>query len=179
VGSGCNWYGKAIDDKDAPAARAWNGVLSNGPYDIISWNAMTLHWWSPGQPDRCPDDSVARCITQAAEHVKHAAPRTTLLWVRCTPIRTNQADGTPTLDNPANARVVKFNAIVDEVMRRQNIPVIDLYAIAEKQLATVRKGSQDTVHWSQDVSRLFADAIIQEIEKQLAARKTAPPASPR
>lgn len=179
VGSGCNWYGKAIDDKDATAARAWNGVLSNGPYDVISWNAMTLHWWTPGQPERCPEDSVARCIGQAAQHIRRAAPGTRLIWIRCTPIRANREDGVPTLDNPGNARIVRFNAIVDEVMKQQGIPEVDLYAIAVKQLSTVRNGSQDTVHWSTEVSRLFAQAIVEEIEKQLAAKAAAPPANAR
>jgi hypothetical protein len=37
----------------------------------------------------------------------------------------------------------------------------------EQQLSTVRKGSQDTVHSEADVSRLFGDAIIKEIEQRL------------
>ena len=35
-----------------------------------------------------------------------------------------------------------FNKIVDEVMQREGVPEVDLYAIAEKQLHTVRKGSR-------------------------------------
>ena len=167
VGSGCSWYGKPLDDKDSTAARAWNGVLANGPYDVVSWNPMTLHWWTPGMPDRCPEPSLAVCMTQAVEHVKRTAPKTRFIWVRCTPIRANRDDGSPTFDNPGNARIVRFNAIADDVMKQRGVPEVDLYAIAEKQLHTVRNGSQDTVHWNAEVSRLFANAIIQEIEKCL------------
>jgi hypothetical protein len=137
---------------------------------VISWNAMTLHWWSPKMADRCPEDSLAARVTETVEHLKQVAPKTRLIWARCTPIRSNMDDGTPILDNPENARMVRFNKIVDEVMRREGIAEVDLYAIAEKQLSTVPKGSQDTVHWGKDVSRLFAEAIIKEIEKGLAAK---------
>lgn len=171
VGSGCSWYGKSLGDKDSTAVRAWKGVLSNGPYDVVSWNAMTLHWWSPNQSNRCPENALAGCAAEAVEHLKKTVPKTRFIWVRCTPIRSNLADGTPTLDNPENARMVKFNTIVDEVMKKQGIPEIDLYAIAEKQLHTVHKGSLDTVHWGTEVSRLFADAIIKEVEKLLPAPK--------
>ncbi|MEI6645729.1 MAG: SGNH/GDSL hydrolase family protein [bacterium] len=167
VGSGCSWYGKALGDKDSTTVRSWKGVLSNGPYNVISWNAMTLHWWSPSQSNRCPESALALCATEAVEHLKQVAPKTKLIWVRCTPIRSNLVDGTPTLDNPNNALMVKFNAIVDKVMEKQGIPEVDLYAIAEKQLNTIKPGSQDSVHWNQDVSRLMATEIIKEIEKAL------------
>ncbi len=178
VGSGCSWYGKSLGDKDSTAARAWKGVLSNGPYDVVSWNAMTLHWWSPSQSNRCPESALAMCATEAVEHLKKTVFKTQFIWVRCTPIRSNLADGTPTLDNPDNARMVTFNAIVDEVMKRHGIPEVDLYSSAVKQLHTVKKGSQDTVHWGAEVSRLFADAIIMEIEKHLPASRGCVPLAP-
>jgi hypothetical protein len=177
VGSGCSWYGKPLDDKDSTAARAWNGVLSNGPYDVVSWNAMTLHWWTPGMPERCPEGSLAARMAEAVEYVKRTAPKARFIWVRCTPIRASREDGSPTLDNPGNERIVRFNAIVDDVMKQQEIPEVDLYAIAAQQLHTVRNGSQDTVHWSAEVSRLFADAIIREIDKCLPEKPAGKPAS--
>ena len=67
--------------------------------------------------------------------------------------------------------MVKFNKTVDEGRRmREGIPEVDLYAIAEHQLHTVGKESQDTVHWGTDVSRRFAEAIIKEIERRLPAK---------
>lgn len=170
VGSGCCWYGKSLKEKDSTVARAWKGVLSNGPYDVVSWNAMTLHWWSPKQSNRCPQESLASCATEAVEYLKQIAPKTKFIWIRCTPIRSNLEDGTPTFDNADNARMVAFNAIVDDVMKKQHIPEVDLYAIAEKQLHTVKKGSQDSVHWGSEVSSLFGDAIIGEIEKLLPVK---------
>ena len=89
------------------------------------------------------------------------------IWIRCTPWRAIQPDGTQTLDGPFNERIVKYNSIVDTVMKKEGIPEVDLYAIAEKQSLAPVKGSPDFRHWWPEVSKLFADAIIKEIEAQL------------
>jgi len=99
--------------------------------------------------------------------LKQTAPSTKFIWVRCTPYRALQPDGTHTLDNPCNARIVKYNGIVDSVINKEGLPEVDLYAIAENQIHTVSKGSPDLVHWGPEVSRLFAAAIIKAIEAQL------------
>ncbi|SMP68926.1 hypothetical protein SAMN06265222_111133 [Neorhodopirellula lusitana] len=171
VGSGVEWYGKDINEPDAVAAKAWTGVLSHGPYDVISWNAMTLHWWHTEQTQRCPEDSLARNIGDAVDFLKKHAPDTDLIWVRCTPIRANLADGTPSLDNPNNERVTRYNQMVDEVMHQKGIPEVDLNPIAAKQLHTISKGSNDTLHWGLDNSRLFAHAIVEQIELTLVKRQ--------
>lgn len=44
---------------------------------------------------------------------------------------------------------------------------VDLYALAERQLDTVPTGSKDSVHWNAAVSRLFAEAIVAEVERAL------------
>ena len=169
---GGTWFGsEALKDGDKAAAKiAWRGVFSNGPYDVISWNSMTLHMWSPKQAWRCPEESIVPNFSNMVEFLKAEAPKTQFIWVRCTPVRAIQADGTQKLDGPDNERMVKYNGIVDTVMKKEGIPEVDLYAIAEKQSLASFKGSQDNVHWGPEVSKLFADAIIKEIETQLAMK---------
>jgi len=166
---GGTWFGSdALKDGDkTPAKIAWKGVFSNGPYDVISWNSMTLHMWSPKQAWRCPEESIVPNFSNMVEFLKDEAPKTHFIWVRCTPVRAIQSDGTQTLDGPDNERMVKYNDIVDTVMKKEGIPEVDLYAIAEKQSLASFKGSQDNVHWGPEVSKVFADAIIKEIETQL------------
>ena len=172
VGGG--WFAWDIKGDDFPPLRSWAGVLSNGPYDVVSWNSMTLHMWAPNMPTRCPEESIVPNFTRMVDFLKTSAPNTKLIWIRCTPWRAIQADGAQTLEGPFNERIVKYNGIADTVMKKAGIPEVDLYAIAEKQSLVSLKGSQDCLHWGQEVSKLFADAIIKEIETQLA-KKDRPP----
>ena len=176
---GGTWFGPdALKDGDkAPAKIAWKGVFSNGPYDVISWNSMTLHMWSPKQAWRCPEESIVPNFSDMLKFLKAEAPKTQFIWIRCTPVRAIQPDGTQTLDGPDNERMVKYNRIVDTVMKKERIPEVDLYAITESQSLAPFKGSQDNLHWGPEVSKLFADAIIKEIEKALVAKHAKPTAN--
>ena len=130
---------------------------------------MTLHMWNLNQAWRCPEESLEPNMLEMTEFLQKNFPETKFIWVRCTPVRNNLPDGTPVLENPANDRGVRDNRIVDGVMKKRGIPEVDLYAIAVSRLGTIRKGWADTVHWDSATSKLFADAIIREMEKALAS----------
>lgn len=167
---GGTWFGKdAVKGENSDPKRGWRGVFSHGPYDVVSWNAMTLHMWNLNQAWRCPEESLEPNMLEMTEFLQKNFPETKFIWVRCTPVRNNLPDGTPVLENPANDRVVRYNRIVDGVMKKRGIPEVDLYAIAVSRLGTIRKGWADTVHWDSATSKLFADAIIREMEKALAS----------
>ena len=163
---GGKWFGDEWKGPDALAKRAWKGVLSNGPYDVISWNSMTLHMWN-GYPGRCDEATYPQAMTEMLEYVQKSAPESSLIWVRCTPWRTAPASGRPTLDPVKNDRIVRLNEAADKIMAAHNVPEVDLYSLCLKRMDTVKDGSQDTVHWSGDVSREMAAEIIKEIEKSL------------
>ncbi|MFZ4777931.1 MAG: SGNH/GDSL hydrolase family protein [Terrimicrobiaceae bacterium] len=154
---------------DAPLKRAWRGVLSNGPYDVVSWNATTLHQWDP--PDRAPEDSYVSNMTEIVSWLKKIAPDTRFIWIRSTPVRTTPKEGRPTLINEINERNIRFNKMTDEIMAKYGIPEVDLYGLCETKLDTVPAGSQDSAHWNKDVSREMADLIIKEIEKNLSEKQ--------
>lgn len=168
---GGTWFGAdSVKGDDAAPKRAWRGVYANGPYDVVSWNAMTLHMWNTNL-SRCPEESLEPNMTEMVKFIKGLSPATTLLWVRCTPWRNIRPDGTQEINNPVNDRIVRYNKIVDGVMEAMNVPEIDLYAIAEGQMGTVPVGSKDVLHWNNEVSKLFAAAISKRIEEALAAKK--------
>jgi len=154
----------AVRGANSAMKRAWNGILSNGPYDVITWNAMTLHMWNPDMPERSPDDTYVANMTEVVEHIRATAPETKFIWVRCTPFTTPVEGGPSVVNMEKSRRLIKRNAETDEIMRAHGIPEVDLYDLAEKNLD---KASKDGVHWEQSASRLMAEEIIKEIEKVL------------
>lgn len=154
----------SVKGENSKVKTAWTGVLSNGPYDVISWNSMTLHMWKPDAPERCLESNHADNVAEVIDHIRKTSPGSKLIWVRCTPYTTAVAGGPILLDTKKSERLVKFNKITDEVMARYAIPEVDLYALCEHNLD---KASKDGVHWNADASRLMAEEISKEIEKNL------------
>lgn len=162
------WVGggtDAMEGENATGKRGWKGVLSNGPYTVVTWNSMSLHSWP--KPDRCPEDNYAERMTRSVAFITATAPNTKFIWIRSTPWRTTPDTGTPTLNTAENERIIRFNKMTDEIMAKQGIPEVDLYALCKTNLDTVAKGSKDSVHWNQDVCKLMATEIIKEIEKKI------------
>ncbi len=146
VGGG--WLDPAdVSTEGSKIKQAWKGIFSHGPYDVVSWNSMTLHMWTPNLPQRCPEESLAPNMTEMVRFLQAEAPKTRFLWIRCTPIRKLQDDGTSTIDNPGNDRVVKYNAIVDNVMNEFGIPEVDLYGLCVENMKQVPLHCRDTLHW--------------------------------
>ncbi|HEY3330612.1 MAG TPA: SGNH/GDSL hydrolase family protein [Capsulimonadaceae bacterium] len=170
VGGG--WFEYDIKGDNFPALRAWDGVLANGPYDVVTWNAMTLHMWN-GMPGRCSEDKYPGYMTQVVEHLQTVAPKTKFIWVRCTPWRTTPTEGRPGLAPERNDVIVRLNKATDEVMTKHGIPEVDLYSMALTKFDTIPTGSQDALHWNGDVSREFADEIAKCIEPRLPAKHMA------
>ena len=167
---GGSWFGNdAVRGKNPTAKIAWEGVLSNGPYDLISWNSMTLHMWANNDKGRCIEETYPAQMTRVVEHLKKTAPDSKVIWIRCTPV-TTAVEGKPNIirveetERWKTERIIKFNKMTDEIMGKYGIPEVDLYALCEKNLD---KASKDGVHWNADASNLMAAAIILEIEKQL------------
>ena len=157
----------SVEGRNSQGERALSGVLSNGPYDVVTFN-FGLHWWP--HPQRSPEDKYVAQMTKLVEHLKKTAPATKFVWIRTTPWRTTPAEGKPSLDNEQNQRIIRFNKMTDEIMATHGIPEVDLYGLCEKKLDTVAAGSKDAVHWNQEVSRLMAEEIVKEIEKCLATK---------
>lgn len=59
------WVGGGTDNMEGETAagkRAWKGVLSNGPYTVVTWNSMSLHSWP--KPERCAEETYAEIMTK-------------------------------------------------------------------------------------------------------------------
>jgi len=169
--TGGGWIGNgAAKGPNSDAKRAWTGVLSNGPYDAVSWNAMTLHMWN-GAPGRVDEASFPELMEEMTSFVQGSAPNTKFIWIRCTPWRTTPDVGRPGIDPSHNDRIVRLNKAVDKIMAKHGIPEVDLYSLCAKRFDTLPDGYKDALHWNENVSREMADLIIPELEKALAAKR--------
>ena len=164
VGGG--WFEFDIKGDDFPALRGWDGVLSNGPYDVVTWNSSTLHTWN-GSPGRCTEEKYPANMTKVLEHIQKAVPDTKLIWIRCTPWRTTPDTGRPTFLKEKNDPIIRLNKLTDKIMAKHGVPEVDLYALCETKFDALPEGSKDSVHWPNEVCALMADEIIKEIEKVL------------
>ncbi len=150
---------------NSPLERALTGVLSNGPYDAVTFN-FGLHWW-PHDGRYSTDEKYVAEMTKVVALMQKVAPETKFIWNRTTPWRTTPEDATPTLETPQNERIMHVNQLADRIMNEHGIPTIDLYSIAAAKLDTITRSSKDSVHWPRDVSALFATEMAEEIDRQL------------
>lgn len=166
---GGTWFGPGVakgGEKSKPAT-AWQGIASHGPYDIVTFNPQTLHWWNFKFKDRCSEAYLADTLQFYFDCIRKNMPAAKIIWIRCTPRRSLLPDGSSTLDNKEDRRIRKFNAICDEVVAKNKIPSVDLYAVAVKHLPNVKKYWKDPVHWDRACADDFAKAICVEIDKIL------------
>ena len=56
---------------------------------------------------------------------------------------------------------------IDPATMKEGIPEVDIYAIAEAQMQNSGKAGPDVLHGGPALSKLFAAAIIKDIEAQL------------
>lgn len=150
---------------DSEVKRAWEGALSEGPYDVITWNPMGLHMWGPDhQAVRTPEDQYPQMIKELVEHHLSVQPtKTTLFWVSTTP-RTSYNETDQSLngiDEASNHYIELFNGISSDVMVANGVPQIDLYGLC---LQNLDKARSDGVHWNPDMYKIMADYIISQID---------------
>ncbi len=167
VGGG--WFEFDNKGTEFPAIQAWDNVMANGPYDVVSWNAMTLHMWN-GSPGRCSEEKYPGYMTRMVEHLQTSFPKTKFIWIRCTPWRTTPKDGPVGLDPVHNDVIVKLNKLTDDIMIKHGVPEVDLYTFCLTKFDTIPNGSQDALHWPQEVAKQQADLINPVIDAQLPAK---------
>lgn len=166
---GGTWFGPGVikDGEKSKPAIAWKGVASHGPYDIVTFNPQTLHWWSLKFKNRCSETYLADTLQFYFDCIRKSMPNAKIIWIRCTPHRSLLPDGSSSVDNDEDRRIRKFNDICDKVVAKNKIPSVDLYSIALRHLPKVKKHWKDPVHWDRACADDFALAICSEIDQIL------------
>ena len=175
---GC-WFGKdAIKPEPGSTLSkpeiAWKGIADRiGQYDVITFNPMTLHWWSARFPTRCDASYLKDNLRHSLTMMRKYQPKAKIIWLPCTPVRSKDKDGNVIVDpeHPDNRRIIPFNKMALEVVKEFGLPVVDLWTEALKHVGECPKDWQDTCHWKEGAANAFANLIVPEIEKVIGKQQ--------
>jgi hypothetical protein len=133
-------------------------VLGQGKFDVVHFN-NGMHGWG------YTEDEYAKAIPDLVTAIRKAAPGAKLVWASTTPVRVaRQVDRF----DPKTDRVKARNAAAAELMRRENIPVNDLFAlVAEKP----EWFSNDGVHLNANGSAALGEQVAAHVLKVLGGAK--------
>lgn len=95
-------------------------VLSSDTFDVIHFN-NGLHGIGA-----VSEKEYAEFLPQMLAHIRQLAPNAKLIWATCTPSHVN---GKFEQLAPNNANVLERNRISSELMKKEGIPVNDLYSL--------------------------------------------------
>ena len=133
-------------------------VLGQAKFDVVHFN-NGMHGWG------YTEDEYAKAVPDLVAAIRKAAPGAKLVWASTTPVRVaRQVDQ---LD-PKTDRVKSRNAAAAEVMKRENIPVNDLFAlVAEKP----EWFSNDGIHLNTNGSTALSEQVAANVLKVLGGAK--------
>lgn len=131
-------------------------VLGQAKFDVVHFN-NGMHGWG------YTEDEYAKAVPDLVATIRKAAPNAKLVWAHTTPVRV--ARKVDDID-PKTDRVKERNKAAAAVMAKENIPVNDLFAAADK----AESFSQDGVHMSAKGSAALAGRVADQVTKQLAAK---------
>lgn len=140
---------------------------SAADFKIIFFNngLHSLNW----TPDKVTDEQIADTTRAIVRGFKTGAPQAKLFWIATTPHTARPAPGKP-VDalGDKNPIVLRINRIAEQVMKEENIEIIDMYTplAARLDLAV-----GDEYHWSAPAYKIISDAIAAKTFEVLKLQK--------
>ncbi len=133
-------------------------------FDVVVFNngLHSLHW----TPDKVSDQVIYNRMRDLAQSIKKGAPQAKIFYLLTTPHTAKR----PAPGQPVNALgdkndiVQRLNRISIQVMKAENIPVIDVYTPLTKHLDWARG---DGYHWNAPAYKFIAKEIEKNILKSL------------
>ncbi len=124
--------------------------LGKGKWDLIHFN-FGIH-------DRRskPEDYATR-LEQVVEKLEATGAK--LMWASSTPLRGKYANG------PGGDPMVAFNAAAAEIMKKHNIPIDDLHAVATPLVPTLQ--GPDGCHFNGQGYQIIGKAVAKRIAEEL------------
>lgn len=122
-------------------------MLEDCHYIAVHFN-NGLHGWHLG------DEPYAKYLRQYTQLLQKLSNGAKLIWASTTPI-TVQGD-IQTIDLEKNNKVLRRNALAEEIMHEYHIPISDLYQLV---LNKAELRSADGYHYSADGQRVQGEAI--------------------
>lgn len=126
----------------------FKAVASSEKFDYIFFNngLHSLHW----SESYVPDAKAIETYRSLVRAFRAGAPQANLVYLTTTPLLAASPKGQPaTAVGPRNAVVTRLNRIAVQVMKEENVEVIDLYAKLIDHL-DYANGGTDVFHWTRD-----------------------------
>ena len=146
------------------SAQAMQEAVSVAPMDIVVFNngLHSLHWTE----QLVPDDKVREVYRGYVKAYRAGAPKAKIFYVMTTPFT---AKGKPVKGvGGADKTVTRLNRLAAEVMKEENVPVIDMYGLMIQHLDLA---AGDTYHWTPAGYKMIAETILQAVGLDTPAGK--------
>ncbi len=137
-------------------ARAVREAASVAPMDIIVFNngLHSLHW----REATTSEEKVREVYRGYIKAYREAAPKARIFYAMTTP--STEKAKPPKALGERDVVVCRLNRIAGEVMKEENIPVIDLYT---EMLGHMDLAAGDTLHWTPEGYKIISDMILESI----------------
>ena len=90
-----------------------------------------------------------------------------LFWINTTPVDNNRHNSVRNKNFRYNEDVLKYNKIAEDIMKKNNIQIIDLYTFTKNILEKDNDCFRDELHYNDNVSKQQADYITKQIKPYL------------
>jgi len=148
---------KHIGVKDLPANM--QGIFAEQTYDVILFNDIELHAWTPG---RIPEGQYEPLMRAHLANLRKFAPKAKLIFASTTPMTTKTKP--VALDPEFNPLIVERNQIVTKIMQENQVPIADFYGIL---VAKLDLAAGDRFHWTKPAYELLAREAAGRIAEAL------------
>jgi len=140
-------------------SRDLQAIFAEHTYDVIFFNDIGLHAWTPG---RIPEGQYEPLTRRHLANLRRLAPQAKLIFATTTPMTTKTRP--IEFDPEFNALIVQRNAIAVRVMAENKVPVADFYAVLAPKLELA---AGDRFHWSKPAYALLAQCAAGQITAAL------------
>jgi len=158
---------KHIGVKDLPTDM--QGVFAERTYDVILFNDIGLHAWTPG---RIPEGQYEPLMRAHLANLRKFAPRAQLIFASTTPMTTTTKP--IALDPEFNPLIVERNRIAAKIMEENQVPIADFYSIL---VAKLDPAAGDRFHWTKPAYELLAREAVTHITQALDLAGPSAPAA--
>jgi hypothetical protein len=148
---------KHIGVKDVPADM--QGIFAEQTYDVILFNDIGLHAWTPG---RIPEEQYEPLMRAYLANLRTFASKAKLIFATTTPMTTKTKP--IALDPEFNPLIVERNGIGAKIMQENQVPIADFYGIL---VAKLDLAAGDRFHWTKPAYELLAREAAGRVAESL------------
>ena len=130
------------------AVADFKAIFFNNGLHSLSWNE-----------EKASEEQIADTIRAIVRGFKKGAPQAKLFWISTTPHTARRSEPGKPVDalGDKNAVVLRINRIAQQVMKAENVGIIDMYTPFAARLDLA---AGDEYHWNSAAYKMISDAIV-------------------